>query len=57
VAFPFFLKFLINEYNLSTQNFNVAVVDCSYSKVTILKTVYQKFKKEIILRENIVHNY
>ena len=51
---------LINEYNLPMQDFNVAVV--KYSKIQLLQSnnpqiVYQKFKKEIFLSENTVHNY
>jgi len=47
------LKYIIKEYNPSTQSFNVAIVDCSnmfrlpHSNHHL--TVYQKYMKEIIL--------
>jgi hypothetical protein len=43
------LKYIIREYNLSMQNFNVAIIDCSYVSAVASnrQAVNQKCKKEI----------
>jgi len=45
---------MIKEYNPSMHNFNVAIVDCRYLFRLLEnnhhQTVYQTYKKEIILR-------